>query len=99
MACHGDFGGVAISQLDETTSDKDNILQTQLVIDTSKYDIYNVTSLGNMARIIVSGKHVKLVSRAQQIYDDYKKWFNEQYNIGFLMGFFQAMFESLDLKN
>ena len=53
LAPFGDFGGVVISQVTEYDDDEDFWLRTQLVNDTSKYHIYNVSSLGNLARIIV----------------------------------------------
>ena len=78
LAPYGDIGGFMISQVtdDHPSSEIDNLLTTQLTDDPKKYKAFNVSSLGNLARIIVSGKNSRLVSRAQVIYHNYKRWYN-----------------------
>ena len=82
LAPFGDFGGVMIAKITEDTSSEDVqlMISNQLTVDRSTYYKYNVTSLGNMARIIVSGQNPILVSKAQEIYDDYKRWYQEREN-------------------
>jgi len=80
LAPYGDFGGVTIAQIpdDYPSSEIDNLLATQLRDDPRTYKEFNVTSLGSLARIIVSGKNSRLVSRAQVVYDNYKRWHEEK---------------------
>ena len=74
LAPFGDFGGVMMCQMTEThpSSEIDNILATQLL--DNGYESFNVSSLGSIARIIVSGQNSRLVSQAQAIYDNYRRW-------------------------
>ena len=76
LAPCGDLGGVMISLMtdDHPSSEIDYLLATQLTDNLRTYEAFNVSSLGNIARIIVSGKNSRLVSRAQVIYDNYKRW-------------------------
>jgi len=80
LAPCGDIGGIRMASVpeDHPESEIDNLIKTQLRDNPSVYKRYNVTSLGNIARIIISGKNSKLVSRAQQNYDNFKRWYNRE---------------------
>ena len=62
----------SIIESDTISSDK---LLTQLTKDRSEYHIYNVTSLGNLARLIVSGQNNAIIIRAKEILNDYRIWY------------------------
>jgi hypothetical protein len=81
LANCGDYMGVLISQIKEDEEDIEKLMETQFKVDRSSYDKFNITSLGSTARIIVSGQNKILVSRAQEIYDDYVDWYKSQYSI------------------
>ncbi|HMP28215.1 MAG TPA: hypothetical protein PKD85_01360 [Saprospiraceae bacterium] len=105
LAQFGDFGGVMISNLEEITPKStpeekalEELLSTQFNKDSSKYPIYNLTSLGNMARIIVSGKNSRLVAKAQECYDDYKEWYVKNTANSAVSDFMQYLYSYLVSK-
>jgi len=100
LAKCGDFGGVLVSQVtdNDNKEEVEKLIETQLKLDRSKYDRFNITSLGNMARIIVSGQNKMLVSRAQENYDDYKVWYNERYYMANILNGFIKFLNPIFLK-